>query len=225
MTLQVNSTRQTQPSKLSWFGERAAGPSDDEPTDKEGRRCYATIAFVIAEGKQREAFKIPMMRVQEWIEINLKAFPLPFYATFGLMAAPPPGPNCGTCGKEHNCEFVTIPEGNIRPQGTYVGSSYQACKYAIRESERCHQIQPNLATFEAAAMHGFVTKKQNEKLGHRKRILSSHQARLTAPHRGSWRLREAGQPEPGGCRGVRRRSRQGARPLGGRGTAKHTIHS
>jgi hypothetical protein len=86
MMLQVNSTRQTQPSKLSWFGERAAGPSDNEPTDKEGRRCYATIAFVIAEGKQREAFKIPMMRVQEWIEINLKAFPLPFYATLGLMA-------------------------------------------------------------------------------------------------------------------------------------------
>jgi hypothetical protein len=69
MTLQENSARQTKPSKLSWFGERAAGPSDDEPTDKEGRRCYATIAFVIAEGKQREAFKIPMMRVQEWIGI------------------------------------------------------------------------------------------------------------------------------------------------------------
>jgi hypothetical protein len=43
------------------FGERAAGSS--EPTDKEGRRCYAIIAFVIAEGKQREAFKILMMRV------------------------------------------------------------------------------------------------------------------------------------------------------------------
>jgi hypothetical protein len=65
ITLQVNSARQTKPSKLSWFGERAAGPSDDEPTNKEGRRCYATIAFVITEGKQREAFKISMMRVQE----------------------------------------------------------------------------------------------------------------------------------------------------------------
>jgi hypothetical protein len=65
MMLQENSARQTKPSKLSWFRERAAGPSDDEPTDKEGRRCYATIAFVIAEGRQREAFEIPMMRVQE----------------------------------------------------------------------------------------------------------------------------------------------------------------
>jgi hypothetical protein len=102
MTLQVNSAQQPKPSKLSWFGERAAGPSDDESTDKEGRRCYATIAFVIAEGQQRETFKIPMMRVQESIEINLKAFPLPFYATFRLIAAPPLGPNCGTCGKEHN---------------------------------------------------------------------------------------------------------------------------
>jgi hypothetical protein len=102
ITSQVNSARQTQPSKLRWFEERAAGPSDDKPTDKEGRRCYATIAFVIAEGKQREAFKIPMMRVQEWVEINLKAFPLPFYASFGLMAAPPLKLNCGTCGKEHD---------------------------------------------------------------------------------------------------------------------------
>jgi hypothetical protein len=63
MTLQVNSARQTKPSKLSWFGERAGGPSDEEPTDKEGRGCYAVIAFVIAEGKQREAFKILMIRV------------------------------------------------------------------------------------------------------------------------------------------------------------------
>jgi hypothetical protein len=63
MMLQVNSARQTKPSKLSWFGERAAGSSNNEPTDKEGRGCYAVITFVIAEGKQREAFKIPMMRV------------------------------------------------------------------------------------------------------------------------------------------------------------------
>jgi hypothetical protein len=144
MTLQVNSARQTQPSKLSWFGERAAGPSDDRPTDKEERRCYATIAFVIAEGKQREAFKIPMMRVQEWIEINLKAFPLPFYATFGLMAAPLLGPNCRTCGKEHNkdnCKFVTIQEGNIRPQRTFVGSSYQACNYPFCAARGRHAIK------------------------------------------------------------------------------------
>jgi hypothetical protein len=33
------------------------------PTDNEGRGCYAVIAFVIAESKQREAFKIPEMRV------------------------------------------------------------------------------------------------------------------------------------------------------------------
>jgi hypothetical protein len=38
-------------------------PSDDEPTDNDGRGCYAVIAFVIAESKQREAFKIPKMRV------------------------------------------------------------------------------------------------------------------------------------------------------------------
>jgi hypothetical protein len=63
MTLQVNSARQTKPSKLSWFGERAAGSSDDEPTNKEGHGCYAIITFVIAEGKQREGFKIPMIRV------------------------------------------------------------------------------------------------------------------------------------------------------------------
>ena len=89
------------PKKFTWFGERPAGPGDDDPADKDGHKCYATIAFVVAGRKQREQFKIPMMTTQEWIEINLKAFPLPFYATFGLLAAPPLGPNCEACGKEH----------------------------------------------------------------------------------------------------------------------------
>jgi hypothetical protein len=70
MTSQTNSARKTLPKKFTWFGERPEGPGDDDPTDKEGRRCYATIAFVIAGGKQREEFKIPMMTVREWIEIN-----------------------------------------------------------------------------------------------------------------------------------------------------------
>jgi hypothetical protein len=146
-------------------------------------------------GKQREGFKIPMMRVQEWIEINLKAFPLPFYATFGLMAAPPLGPNCKTCGKEHdddNCKFVKISEDDIRPQ-RFVGSLYQACNYPFcatrgrhaikvcpelnhrcerclfrghsRQSDRCNQIQANLTTFKAAAMHGFVTENRMRNWG------------------------------------------------------------
>jgi hypothetical protein len=132
MTSQVVSAGQTQPSKLSWFGEKAAGPRDDKPTDKNGRRCYATVAFVIAGGKQRETFKILKMRVEEWVEINLKAFPLPFYALFRLMAAPRLGLRCGTCGKEHrkeDCEFVAVPECKIRPQGIFVGSTFQACNY------------------------------------------------------------------------------------------------
>jgi hypothetical protein len=58
MRVLANKAKQTQ-----LVRRRAAGPGDDKPTDKEGRRCYSVIAFVIAEGKQREAFKIPMIRV------------------------------------------------------------------------------------------------------------------------------------------------------------------
>jgi hypothetical protein len=182
------------PKKFTWFGESPAGPRDDDPTDKDGHKCYATIAFVVAGRKQREQFKIPMMTTQEWIEINLKAFPLPFYATFGLLAAPPLGPNCEACGKEHvngeECEFVKI--NNVKPQ-RFVGSSYQPCNYPFCEArgqhvikvcpelnhrcerclfrghskaaDRCNQVQANLATFEAAAMHGYVTKNRMRNWG------------------------------------------------------------
>jgi hypothetical protein len=99
---------------------------------------------VITEGKQREAFKIPRMRVQEWVEIHLKAFPLPFYASFGLMVAPPLGLSCGTWGKEHDkedCEFVTIPESNIKPQGTFEGCAFQACNYPFCAARGRHAIK------------------------------------------------------------------------------------
>jgi hypothetical protein len=52
-----------------------------------------TVAFAVAEMmrdgevKQRTPFKIDQMTVTEWIGINIKTFPLPFYASFGLMAA------------------------------------------------------------------------------------------------------------------------------------------
>jgi hypothetical protein len=153
MTLQTNSARKAQPNKISWLGEKPAGPGDNDPRDMEGQRCYATIAFVIAEGKQREAFKIPMMTVREWIEINLKTFPLPFYATFGLMAAPPLGPNCETCGKEQedgkNCEFVEISEEDIIKPQRFVGSSYQACNYPFCVTRGRHTIKVCLFTTDA----------------------------------------------------------------------------
>jgi hypothetical protein len=112
------------------------------------------------------------------------------------MAAPPLGPNCETCGKEHedgeDCEFVEVSEEDIKPQ-RFVGSSYQACNYAFcrtrgrhaikvcpelnhrcerclfrshsKISNRCNQVQANLATFEAAAMHGYITKNRMRNWG------------------------------------------------------------
>jgi hypothetical protein len=85
-----------------------------------------------------------------------------------------------------------ISEDDIKPQ-RFVGSLYQACNYPLfatrgshavkvcpelnhrckrclfrghsRQSNRCNQIQANLATFEAAAMHGFVTKNRMRNWG------------------------------------------------------------
>jgi hypothetical protein len=132
------------------------------------------------EVKQRTTFKINQMTVTEWIGINMKAFPLPFYASFGLMAAPPLGTRCRTCRKIHGREVCTFQGINRKPGNSLAGCDYAFCddkgKHARKvcptlnhrcssclyrghraESKRCGQFDANLATFEYQAGHGFVT--------------------------------------------------------------------
>jgi hypothetical protein len=73
------------------------------------------------------------MTVKEWIGINMKAFPLLFYASFGLMAAPPLGTRCRTYGKIQGrevCAFQGI-DGKL-------GHSLAGCDYAFCNDKEKH---------------------------------------------------------------------------------------
>jgi hypothetical protein len=78
------SAEKTKPGNPSYFGFKEAGPESDEVLDAKGNRRCSTVAFAVAkpmrdrEVKQRTTFKIDQMTVQEWIGINMKAFPLLF---------------------------------------------------------------------------------------------------------------------------------------------------
>jgi hypothetical protein len=125
----------------------------------------------------------------------MKAFPLPFYASFGLMAAPPLGKRCRTCGKIHGREVCAFQGINRKPGDSLAGCNYAFCddkgKHARKvcptlnhrcssclyrshraESKRCGQFDANLATFEYQAG-----------LGSSKRILASYPPSTTASHR------------------------------------------
>jgi hypothetical protein len=90
----IMSAGQPKTGRPSYQGEEEAGPESDDITDKDGRHRYGTVAVAIGgrnrkgNVKMRTAFKIPKMTVDQWVEINLRAIPLPVYASLGLMAAP-----------------------------------------------------------------------------------------------------------------------------------------
>jgi hypothetical protein len=111
------------------------------------------------------------MTRQEWKRAQGKRFTLPFYATFGLLAAPPLGKRCPTCAMEHgrDCDCVIGTEER-ELLGAYAGCQYKFCrdkgKHAAkvcptlnrrcpaclfrghdRETGRCGQVAANLATF------------------------------------------------------------------------------
>jgi hypothetical protein len=89
-----------------------------------GNRRYLAIVSALAgkdkDGniRQRTDFKISRMTAGEWVIINQKAWPLPFYAAFGLMAAPLMGKRCATCAKEHGrvnvCDFIKFNNAELR---------------------------------------------------------------------------------------------------------------
>jgi hypothetical protein len=98
------------------FGQMEAEPTSINIRDKNGHRRYITIAYALAIDKNESvrldaevSFKIPGLSRVEWINAQGKAWPLPFYAAFGLLAAPPLGKRCRRCASEHgrddNCVF------------------------------------------------------------------------------------------------------------------------
>jgi hypothetical protein len=180
------STEQTKPGNPSYFGFEEAGLESDKVLGADGNRRYNTVAFAVAEMmrdgevKQRTTFKIDQMTVAELIGINMKAFPLPFYASFGLMAVPPLGTRCRTCGKILSREVCAFQGIEGKPGDSLAGCNYAFCddkgKHPKKvcptlnhrcssclyrghraESKRCGQFHANLATFEYQAGHGFVT--------------------------------------------------------------------
>jgi hypothetical protein len=89
----------------TFFGQVQPGEESTRLRDDDNQRRYATFPLFLAtelDGGIRESiFRLPNMTREEWIHMQEKAFPLPFYATFELMAAPPLGRRCPRCGREH----------------------------------------------------------------------------------------------------------------------------
>jgi hypothetical protein len=175
----------------TYFGEKEAHRGSDDIRDADDRRRFLTVTALLEGGargepKQRTEFRIPGMTAVHWICANQKAFPLPFYGAFGLMAAPPLGKRCKTCGREHGdtrCQFVTIGKMRKRqwerPDNQFAGCTFPFCgdrgRHANKvcptlnhrcesclfrghkKGKRCGQLPTNLAVFELFADMGFVT--------------------------------------------------------------------
>jgi hypothetical protein len=166
------------------------------------------------EVRQRMTFKIGQMTVREWIGIKMKAFPLPLYAAFGLMAAPPFGTRGRTCGKIHGREECAFDGINGQPGNSLAGCDYtfcddkgeqakkvcptlnhccSSCLYRGHraKSKRCGQYDANLASFDYQAGHGFVTANRTQDWGAANGfwpVICLAQLHHIAAHRGYARL-------------------------------------
>jgi hypothetical protein len=191
------SAEQTKPGNPSYFGLEEAGPESDKVLDSEGNRRSSTVAFAVAkqmrdgEVKQRTMFKIDQMTVREWIGINMKAFPLPFYASFGLMAAPPLGMRCRTRGKIHGREVCTFQEGVPHTQPSLQLLPLQGPQSRVQEVRPVRR-KPGYLRVPCGTWlrHG----KQDARLGSGKRILASYPPSPTASHRSARRVHQATHP-------------------------------
>jgi hypothetical protein len=101
-------------------------------------RRYITIAYALAMDKSDSvrpdaevAFKIPALSRVEWINAHGKAWPLLFYAAFGLLAALPLGKQCRRCARKHrtddDCVFG-------QRKGKYGGTA--KCTYPFCDKNR-----------------------------------------------------------------------------------------
>jgi hypothetical protein len=170
------------------FGQTEADPASFNIRDKKGQRRYITFAYALAMNENEKirpdvevTFKIPGLSRVEWINTHGKAWPLPFYAEFGLLAAPPLGKRCCRCAREHgpddDCVFgqrkdehggtaeCTYPFCNKRPKHAILVCSTlnhrcQSCLFCGHQAgNRCEPIhvQANLLILEASAEQGYVT--------------------------------------------------------------------
>jgi hypothetical protein len=130
-------TGQIKPGKANLFGQAEPSADRHDIYDGDGNRRYVMFAFVIATDRdgtvrEREEFKIPGMTRQEGIRAQGKRFTLPFYTTFGLLAAPPLEKRCrraprstaetataSLAQKEENCPVLT-PGASTHYAGTKV---------------------------------------------------------------------------------------------------------
>jgi hypothetical protein len=143
---------QTKLGKQTYFGAEEPNFDRKDLVNDKGNRRYLAIASALAGKnengniKQRTDFKIPRMTAPEWVVINQKAWPLPFYAAFGLMAAPPLGKRCATCAKEHGrvdvCDFIKFDEAELRSvRENKLNTALTPCNYSFCTARGKHAIQ------------------------------------------------------------------------------------
>jgi hypothetical protein len=170
------------------FGQTKADLASFNIRDEKGHRRYITFAYALAMNENEKirpdvqvTFKIPGLSRVEWINAHGKAWPLPFYAAFRLLAATPLGKRCRRCACEHGPDDDCVFGQRKCKHGGTAECTYLFCnkrpKHAIRVcstlNHRCqkclfcgHQagnrcepiyVQANLLIFEASAEHDYVT--------------------------------------------------------------------
>jgi hypothetical protein len=166
----------------TFFGQTQSREVSTQLWDDDNQRRYATIALVLStelDGGVRESiFRLPNMTGKEWIYKQERAFPLPFFATFRLMAAPPLGRWCAKCGREHGpgnrctlgqmedpngfgpCHyaFCTTKRTHALKVCMVLNNRCTRCLYrGHQRNGRCGRVGANLKIFENSANHGYVT--------------------------------------------------------------------
>jgi hypothetical protein len=123
----------------TFFGQVQPGEASTRLRDNDNRRRYATFALVLAteldRGVRESIFCLPNTTRKECIYTQEKAFPLPFYATFGLMAGPLLGRWCARCGREHG-------RGNQCVLGQREDlKRFEPCQYALCTTRGTHALK------------------------------------------------------------------------------------
>jgi hypothetical protein len=123
----------------TFFGQIQPSEVSTQLRDNNNRRRYATIALVLStelDGGVRESiFRLPNTTRKEWIYKQERAFPLPFYATFGLMAEPPLGRRCAKCGREHG------PGNRCTLRQMEYPNGFGPCHYAFCTTKGTHALK------------------------------------------------------------------------------------
>jgi hypothetical protein len=123
----------------TFYGQVQRGEGSTQLRDDDVRRRYATFALVLATeldgGVTKSIFRLTHTTREEWIHTQEKAFPLPFYATFGLMSVPPLGRRCARCGREHGLGGQCVLGQRVDPNG------FEPCQYAFCTTKETHALK------------------------------------------------------------------------------------